>query len=233
MQDFLFYQSVRKVKKMGIAAFSSILMAGGESSLTQKEKVTKFGDITKKHLANQDNTVAFTINGLEVTVDQINKRKELEQSLGNLIITDSENVKAVAEKMLLLDEAKKQGIEISDEEARKASLEEKASIYSGNTGEENLEAFSAYREALGISEEEYWNDFHAKEMKEYLTISALPEKVAKDAESHGKIKAQSSKTEDLMKAKKKYFEDYKENLYNSAKIEFNDSKLKAEVEGSK
>ncbi|ACL76774.1 hypothetical protein [Ruminiclostridium cellulolyticum] len=215
---------------VGIAVFSSILMASGEPSPTQKEKVTKFGDITKKHLASKDNKVAFTINGLEVTVDQVNKRKELEQSLGNLDITDSENVKAIAVKILLLDKAKKQGIKISDEEARKASLEEKEIINSGNIGKENLEAFLAYKEALGLSEDEYWNDFHAQELKEYLTINALYEKFTKDAINDQKILVQNVKPAELTKAKKKYFEDYKKNLYNNAKIEFNDSKLKAEVE---
>jgi len=225
---------MKKIKIVSMAIFliaiiscSAIIFANNDVGASLKNKLSTFGKITFKYFNNQDKTVAFTVNGEDITLSQFNERKELEQARGDSNVKDSDVIKSLVKNKLLLNEVKKRGIVISDEEAMKNSLQEKENLYGSGTSDKDREAVLEYIKALGMSDDEYWNEYNVKQYKNFLAENTLYNQVTKDAENSGKIKSENINQSDFNKIKKQYFSDYKDDLYSNANIDFKDSSLKS------
>ncbi|MBZ4666174.1 hypothetical protein [Mahella sp.] len=188
----------------------------------------KFAKTIKYYNGNNDSKVAFKIGNIQVPVSEVEKKKELLEQAGNGNVTYDEVVKSIARNKILLEEAKKRGIEITFEQAKKRSLQEKDEIYK-NADKDQIAAVEEYIKALGISSDEYWNDYNAKEYQIYMTVNALYEDIIKEAEQGGKIEKFPSKTGETKEIQKKFVEDYIENFLNNTKIEVVDSDLKGKL----
>lgn len=213
---------------------STIIFANNSDLGTSlKSKFSNFGKINMKYSKDQDKTVAFTVNGEDITLSQFNKRKELDEQAGKTNIKDSDVIKSIVKNKSLLTEAKKRGIVISDEEAKSKSLQEKEKLYDSATSNEDREAVLEYITSLGISDDEYWNDYNVKQYKDYLAVNALYEQVTKDAEDNGNIKSEKTNQSDFILIKKQYFADYTDNLCKNAVIDFKDISLKSNFDNNK
>lgn len=211
-----------------VLGFSSFIYAQNDEN-ELKSKFSNFGTISKKYmdLDSKDNTIAFTINGEEITINKINEKKELEQALGKTNIKDSEVVKSIIKNKTLLQQAKKLGVTVSDEEAKNASLHEKELLYDNHTSNEDREAVLEYIKSLGISEDEYWNVYNVKQYKDFLAVNKLYEIVTKDAVI---MKSDAINSSETLEIKKQYFAKYTEDLYNNAIIEYINADLKLKID---
>lgn len=188
----------------------------------------KFAKTIKYYNDNNDSKVAFKIGNIQVPLSEVEKKKELLEQAGNRHVTYDEVVKSIARNKILLEEAKKRGIEITFEQAKKRSLQEKDEIYK-NADKDQIAAVEEYIKALGISSDEYWNDYNAKEYQIYMTVNALYEDIIKEAEQNGAIEKFTNQTGEAKEIQKKFVEDYIENLLNNTKIEVVDNGLKGKL----
>jgi len=115
----------------------------------------------------------------------------------------------------------------------KNSLQEKEKLYNSGTSDKDREAVLEYIKALGMSDDEYWNEYNVKQYKNYLAENTLYNQVTKDAENSGEIKSENVSQSDFVKIKKQYFSDYKDDLYRNANIDFKDSSLKSMFDNNK
>lgn len=215
---------------VSLAIISSLAVLASDNNQTPipKDFFAKFGKVVKYYNDNSDSKVAFKVGNIQVSVSEVEKKKALLEKMGNSNVTYDEAVKRIAKNDLLLEEAKRRGIEISFEAAQKRSLQEKGEIYN-NSSSDQVAAVEEYIKALGISSDEYWNNYNAKEYQIYMTVNALYEDIIKEAEKNGTIEKFPTETGETKQIQKKFVEDYAENLLKDAKIDVVDNDLKGKL----
>lgn len=84
---------------------------------------------------------------------------------------------------------------------------EKEAVYSGDD-EETVKFFEAYIENLGLTKEEYWNEYRPPELKRYLTHLKVQEHVFKKhiKNNINANKLENETEEDYTNYVKKYYE---------------------------
>jgi hypothetical protein len=189
---------------------------------------SKFANI-KRDYGSKEQHVAVKVGSNNITKEKIEEQKEVLELIRNEAVSYEEVVKNIASNLLLLEEAKRNNIEITFEEALKLSLEEKKIFDDPNrTPKDQKIAIKEYIKALGISEEEYWNDYHVKENQKYYTIEALNKLVTEKAVKEGKLR--SAKNDNTVEIQQ-YLDRYKDDLYKNAKKEIVDNELKVKLSG--
>lgn len=219
-----------------VIAFSANKKIGIDNDLTESKCTTeypsdifsKYANIKRKYDSKEQH-VAVKIGNSNIYRKEIEEQKEMLELIRNEAVSYEEVVKNIASNLLLLEEAKRNNIEITFEEALKLSLEEKKIFEDMNrTPEDQRIAIKEYIKALGISEEEYWNDYHVKENQKYYAIEALNKLVIEKAIKEEKIKSTgSADTTEIQK----YLDSYKDDIYINAKKEIVDNELKVKLSG--
>lgn len=164
-------------------------------------------DIEKQN--NNLQTVA-SVNGEKIDYKQFAIYKTLVNQNGKKL-SDKDILNKMIEQKLLYDKAVESGITVSDKEA-KSALNSAIELLKQDT---NQYAFMKnYISGLGMTEAKYWESM-IQPYKEALTIGKFKNVLKEDYKQKRNITDENKLDDEF----KKYFDDYKKELINGAKIQ--------------
>lgn len=97
-----------------------------------------------------------------------------------------EAIKQVVEDTILLQEAEKRNLTVSEDEAREFAKKQREELGKSSNAEEIQKAIDGLIQGLGISEEEQWTDYVVKGYMKQNTISKLRSEVLEGIEDQAK-----------------------------------------------
>ncbi|MDK2800128.1 MAG: hypothetical protein PWP27_1952 [Clostridiales bacterium] len=182
-----------------------------------KDSAVKFGKTMKNYNEKKDSKVVAKVNDIKIYEKDIQKRRDINK-ISKKTQTDKEIILDIARTQLLLNEAKNRGIDVSEDEARTYAKKEKEMIYKNP---ETKETLIAYINALGLTEDEYWNNYTIKEIQKMLTISALNRQIADEILAGSDIPINEK-----AKKQREIIDNFKSEIVKNAKIEILEEQYK-------
>lgn len=198
------------------------IVAGATANLStktiDKDLAIKFGEIIKEYNDSSDSKVVAKVNGIEIYEKEILKRRNIGKLSSDNKKSNKELILDAAKTQLLLLEAKRRSIAVSEDKAIAYAQKEKEMIYENP---ETKEALLAYINSLGLTEDEYWNNYTIKEVQKMLTIAELNEQIANEELKDIQISEVGKKSK-----KQEIVDRFKEQIIKNARIEILDEKYK-------
>lgn len=221
----------RKIKKILVVTVPAVLVTLGiTTSLLTLNNNAKADEITPVETAiyNLEQAVD-TIDSAKgddpviVVNDETITKQQVEEYKQNLDFTQTANEqplyteKEVTENLItdtsLITEAESQGLSVSYDEAKSYAEQTRSALedMDSDQAEEMKNVLADYIKALGISEEEYWNEVAPKAYQESLTIGALKQQ---------KFEEEQTKNEDITQNQfEQTWSEYSEDVVKDADVE--------------
>jgi predicted CopG family antitoxin len=148
-----------------------------------------------------------------------------------LSLMDKENlssekiIKTLVRRKLLYEIAKREGVAISENEATHIVEEEKETFQ--NLQQEHKQYLLEFIKGIGVSEEDYWNNYFLEDVIIFESINNLGKKVVQSAIDNGELVKEPS-GEDVEAHKEwgyltsEYFNNWGDNKVTSAKVDILD-----------
>lgn len=233
------------IKKKNIIIILTIIMALLVASILVAQSSNSWfllgNNISK--LKNDSTVVVAKVGDMEITKrdvktqmlfkkfqnDILNENTSELQSNNNTLSTQSVTKEDVLNDLInndiLYEEAQKEGLSISYDEAKKfmentrdtmnAIISGKLKCANQKEAIDDINNFKEYIKGLGMSEDEYWNQ-SIKDYQRVLTVAKLKNKIISTMPENDR--------KDIDKINK-YFDQYKNTLRNSYKVEIFDNNL--------
>lgn len=115
--------------------------------------------------------------------------------------------------------AEKLGLSVSIEEAQEIALKEKELIYS--SGETS--AIKMYIDSLGLTEDEYWNEYAPGELIKYVTHVRIERHIIEEAVKNKKLPKVEMHTAETNELYHQYIDNYYKNLKKQIKYKLVDT----------
>lgn len=160
---------------------------------------------------NDASTVVATVDGNPITKNDVDNAKLFRQD--NL--SDKEMIDRLIKNKLLKEEAPKLGVNVTLEEAKEEALRQK-NIIESNSSEEDKQKISDIIAGLGITPEQYWNEYVPMEYQKIMTIGNVKKIIGDQAVSKN-TKLKSSNM-DLQKVRTDAIEDFENQLMEKADV---------------
>ncbi|KUO70677.1 MAG: hypothetical protein APF77_02520 [Clostridia bacterium BRH_c25] len=132
-------------------------------------------------------------------------------------------IKNLARNKVLYKMAEEKGLTLTMEEALEASLREKDMV---QKDEKALENMNNYINALGLTEDQYWTEYHVIETQQYLSIEKLKESIANEAIEQGILPKVKTHTKETSEQYKDYLNERIKEIEDNIVIEFKDEQYK-------
>ena len=128
-------------------------------------------------------------------------------------------IKGLAKNKVLYKMAEEEGLALTMEEALEASLLQKDMV---QQDEKALENMNSYIKALGLTEDQYWTEYHVIETQQYLSIEKLKESIANEGIEQGILPKVKIHTKETSKLYKDYIDKEINEIEDNIVIEFID-----------
>ncbi|KUO70673.1 MAG: hypothetical protein APF77_02500 [Clostridia bacterium BRH_c25] len=210
-----------------ILALSIVLSLFGVSAL-RGNNVVDINDVLKaantikeNQLEQDDKTEIATANGISLYRGEIELKKKLSMIVFKLDEKDAykDVVKNLAINKVLYKMAEEKGLALTMEEALEASLLQRDMV---QRDEEALEETNKYIKALGLTENQYWTEYHVIQAQQYLSIQRLKESIANEAIEQGKLPEVKIHTKETSKLYKDYINKEIKEIEDDIDLEFID-----------
>ncbi|HYE09704.1 MAG TPA: hypothetical protein VEF53_05950 [Patescibacteria group bacterium] len=206
----------------------SIVSVGALSNRNSMDKkdLLKAANTIKTSLQEKaDKVEVATANGISIYQDEIELRKKLAMIAFDMDEQEAykDTIKSLARNKVLYKMAQDMGLAFTEEQALEASLRERDLV---SSDEKALENTNSYIQALGLTEEQYWTDYHAKEKQQYLSIQKLKAYFTDEAVKEGKLSKVEFHTQDSSKQYKDYLKEVMKEIEDSISIDIKDESYK-------
>ncbi|MFZ5353091.1 MAG: hypothetical protein ACOZCL_10270 [Bacillota bacterium] len=166
---------------------------------------------------------------MPITIEEFELKKQA-YKLEGYVMDESDNAKAllrIARMKVLFEMAKSEGLTVTFEEAQKSSFDERSNLL---RDEKAASAMENYINSLGLTSDEYWNEYHANELVLFISINRLKGKPIKDAIADGKlVEIKSDNTSVMPEEYAKYMDKYIKNLEKDIKIEIKNESYREKI----
>lgn len=215
-----------------IVLTSIAVSANSKRIALSNDDVINMASIIKDNGSNQNSgKVVAKANGLDIYENEVELYKQL-YTLDGTLVNDSykDVIKKRAKIKVLYNMAVEGGYAVSLEEAKLLALDEKA-LYDQNLNDTEKDFLQKYIEALGLSEEQYWNEYYPKQVQLYVSIEKLKVSFIDDAVIKGNINKLVVKDGDMLNGDDAIVKQHK--LYLNNKINEIESNINVEILESK
>lgn len=196
------------------------------NNLIDEKDLLQSAEKIKNNLQEKAEKVeAATANGISIYQDEIELKKDMYMILEKKSEKDAykEAIKSLARNKVLYKMAEDMGIALTNEQALEASLAEKAVVY---TDEKVLENNNRYIAALGLTEEQYWTDYHVTQKQQYLSIEKLKAYYINEAVKENKLPKVEFHTKETADQYNAYTKQIVKEIEDSIAIDVKDQKYK-------
>ncbi|HOR85596.1 MAG TPA: hypothetical protein PLL98_03815 [Bacillota bacterium] len=208
-------------------AFSILLSLFSVSALRSSNvadinDILKAAGIIKENRQKQDDKIEVaTANGISLYKREIELKKDLSMIVFKLDEKDAykDVIKGLAKNKVLYKMAEEEGLALTMEEALEASLLQKDMV---QQDEKALENMNSYIKALGLTEDQYWTEYHVIETQQYLSIEKLKESIANEGIEQGILPKVKIHTKETSKLYKDYIDKEINEIEDNIVIEFID-----------
>ena len=208
-------------------AFSILLSLFSVSALRSSNvadinDILKAAGIIKENQQKQDDKIEVaTANGISLYKREIELKKDLSMIVFKLDEKDAykDVIKGLAKNKVLYKMAEEEGLALTMEEALEASLLQKDMV---QQDEKALENMNSYIKALGLTEDQYWTEYHVIETQQYLSIEKLKESIANEGIEQGILPKVKIHTKETSKLYKDYIDKEINEIEDNIVIEFID-----------
>ncbi len=207
-----------------LSLFSVSALRG--NNVVDIDDVLKAANIIKESQIEQDDkTEIATANGISLYKGEIELKKNLSMVVFKLDEKDAykDVIKNLAKNKVLYKMAEEKGLTLTMEEALEASLQERDMV---QQDEKALENMNNYIKALGLTEDQYWTEYHVIETQRYLSIEKLKESIADEAIEQGILPEVKIHTKETSTQYKDYLNERIKEIEDNIVIEFKDEKYK-------
>lgn len=222
---------IKKRKVLLIITIFIIVSIAGVSALNSrntidKNDILKAADTIKKNLQEKADKIEIaTANGISIYQDEVELNKDL------YMITEKKNEKeayreailGLARNRVLYRMAEDMGLALTIEQALGASLQERDVVY---TDEKVLEDNNKYIAALGLTEDQYWTEYHVIQKQLYLSIEKLKTYYTNEAVKENKLPKIEFHTKETSQQYNEYLKQVIKQIEDSIVIDIKDPKYK-------
>ena len=169
----------------------------------------KLGNLVAKYDVNEEkgDTVAIA-NGIEIYEKDVEKFRQINDFF-NMHVSEEEILQQTIRNKLLLKEAEKRNIKIDLAQAKEYAKLERESL---EKDPEQKEIRQAYIKGLGLTEDEYWDEYTVEEVHRMLTVAELYKEIVNE-----------KTTDDITEAERnKIIAEYEQKLLENVNLEILD-----------
>lgn len=183
---------------------------------------------TKEKFNNENGKMIMAeANGIPITVEEFEVKRKAYTFEGYSENDYKEVLQRLARTKVLFKMAQDEGLDINFDEALSYSLTELEAV---SKDKEALDRINVYIEALGLSSEAYWKEYHVNEVILFKSITRLKNKIIEDAIKANKLQAVSEeKALNVPQEHIDFVNDYIANIEKEIKIEIKMDEYKEKI----
>lgn len=205
--------------------FSGLLInaANSHTSLSIND-ILKAAEFKKNfNPTEEDNAIAIEVNGAGITNGEIELQKNQMMAVSSM--DEKTAYKAVIKELIknraLYKKAEELNLVPTFEEAKKASLEEWKAVKQDPNALDNM---NLYIDALGLAEDQHWNEYHVYETQRYLAAELVKKGITDEAVNRGELPKVKVHTKDTSKQYKDYINKYMKDFESKTQIKVKNEK---------